>query len=208
MKKSVLLCSLAALTFVFTTAIAHSQTTNNFQVNGVVATATACLNNCLGGNANVEVASSGNGSQATWFAFFTIYGFDSQGNQTAILSSGQIPASMVSGNGQTSLALNLDTNAAGLDVQYCNVDSFGDFINCVPYAGVMNITWTPTKTYSVSGTVQDKQTSNGFTLQFHINGDTSSAVVQSTIFGQQYTDSGQSQIGTEHSGQISFTQLK
>jgi hypothetical protein len=208
MKKSVLIRILVAVTLVFTGAIAHSQTTNRFQVNGAVASASACLNNCLGGNAAVEVASSGNGSNATWFVYFAIYGFDSQGTQTAILSSGQIPNSMISGNGQTSLTLNLDTNAAGLGVQYCNVDSFADFYNCAPYAGVMNITWTPTKTFTTSGTVQDKQTSSGFTLQFHITGDDSSAVVQANIFGQQYTDSGQSQIGTEHVGQISFTQLQ
>lgn len=206
MKKSAFFYSLALLAFALTAALAQSQTTGKFQVNGVDASATVCLNQCQGGFGSVELASSGNGPNATWFVYFTIYGFDSQGNQTSIGSAGQIPTSMVSGNGQTSLSVNLDTNAAGLDVQYCVYDSFEN-ATCTPYAGgIMNVTWTPTKTYTFHGNVEDQGTSSAFTLDYHVNGDGSSAVATANLFGQQYTDAGESQIGTDHVGQISFTQ--
>ncbi len=205
MKKSIL-SSLAALVFVFAAATAYSTTTNNFQVNGVDANTTACLNNCIDGTALIGLASSqGGGAPTTWFVYITIYGHDSQGNLTAIGGSGQIPASMVSGNGQTSLTLNLDTNAAGLQLQYCVADQFLNY-TCSPYAGgVMTVTWTPTKSFTSSGTVVDQMTSPTFTLQFNVSGSGSSAVVQANVFGQQYADAGSSQIGTDHVGQISYT---
>jgi hypothetical protein len=203
-KKTVLLSSLAAFVFVLTSA--NAQSTNKFQVNGVDASMTACLNGCLDGTAIVTVSSGQSNGQTTWFAYFDIYGHDSQGNLTVIGSSGQIPSSMVSGNGQTSLTLNLDTNAAGMALQYCVADQFLNY-TCTPYAGgVMNVSWTPTKYYTSKGTVVDQQTSGSFRLQYQVSGSTSSALVQATVFGQQYADAGNSQIGTDHVGQISFTQ--
>ena len=113
---------------------------------------------------------------------------------------------MVSGNGQTGLTLNLDTNAAGMVLQYCVADQFLNY-TCSPYpGGVMNISWTPTKYFTTTGTVIDQQTSGPFRLQYQVSGSSSSAAVQATIFGQQYADAGDSQIGTDHAGQISFTQ--
>lgn len=204
MKKTVLLSSLAA--FVFALTSANAQSTNKFQVNGVEANMTACLNGCVGGTAIVTLASSQSNGQTTWFVYFDVYGQDSQGNLTHIGSSGQIPSSMVSGNANTSLTLNLDTNAAGMALQYCVADQFLNY-TCSPYAGgVMNVSWTPTKFYTSEATTLDQQTSGPFRLQYHVSGSTSSAVVQANIFGQQYADAGYSQIGTDHVGQISFTQ--
>ena len=205
MKKSVLLSSLAALMCVFTAANAYSSTTNNFQVNGVEGDTTACLNGCIDGTALVGLASDQSHGQTTWFVYFTIYGHDSQGNLTVIEVDGQIPSSMVSGNGNTSLTLNLDTNAAGLDVQYCVADAFLNY-TCSPFAGgVMNITWTPTKVYNLSGTSINQIAAPGFTVQYNLSGDGSSATVQANVFGQQYADAGYSQISTDHVGQLSVT---
>lgn len=129
-----------------------------------------------------------------------------QGNLTLIEAVGQIPSSMVSGNGQTSLTLNLDTNAAALSTQYCVADAFLNY-TCSPYAsGVINITWTPTKTFTTSGTLQSKQTSPVLTIQYHVSGDSSSAVVQANVFGQQYADAGYSQLGSDHVGQLAVTE--
>lgn len=204
MKKSVLLSSLAVFTLLITATSARSATTYKFQTSGVTASMTACLNNCQG-EAVVTLDSGKSSGQTTWFVYFDIYGQDSQGNLTVIEGVGQIPSSTVSGNGITSLTLNLDTNAAGLDVQYCVADAFLNY-TCNPYAGgVMNITWTPTKTFSGSGTSVDQGTSGTLKIQYHTNGGYSSANTQSDIFGQQYTDTGFSQLGNVHSGQISIT---
>ena len=205
MKKSVLLFLAAAFTSMITAANAFSATTQNFQTSGVTASMTACTNNCSG-EAVVTLLSGQSNGQTSWFVFFDVYGQDSQGNLTVIESSGQIPSNMVSGNGNTSLTLNLDTNAAGLDVQYCVADAFLNF-TCSSFAGgAMDITWTPTKTFSGNGTTTDQQTTGTMRIQFNINGSFSSATTQSNVFGQQYTDSGQSQIGNVHSGQIAITQ--
>ncbi len=160
MKKSLLLFSAAALVLVLTMAKAYSSTTSRFQFNGVDANTTACLNNCVDGTALIGLASSqGGGSPTTWYVYITVYGHDSQGNLTQIGGAGQIPASMVSGNGQTSLTLNLDTNTAGLQLQYCVADQFLNY-TCSAYAGgMMNVTWTPTKAYSSSGSFVDQMSS-------------------------------------------------
>ncbi len=205
MKKSILLSSLAVCTLLITATNAYSATTFKFQTQGVTASMTACLNNC-DGLAGVTLDSGQSNGQTTWLVFFDIYGHDSQGNLTVIEGVGQIPSSMVSGNGITSLTLNLDTNAAGLDAQYCVADAFDNF-TCTPFSGgVMNITWTPTKTFSGSGTTVDQGTSGPLKLQFNISGDFSSANTESNIFGQQYLDTGFSQLGNVHSGQIAITQ--
>src|SRR5205807_8473609 len=121
-----------------------------------------CVNGCVDGTALVTVASGQSSGQTTWFVYFDVYGHDSQGNLTHIGSSGQIPSSMVSGNGQTGLTLNLDTNAAGMVLQYCVADQFLNY-TCSPYpGGVMNISWTPTKYFTTTGTVIDQQTSGPF----------------------------------------------
>jgi hypothetical protein len=204
MKKSILLSWLAALAFLFTAANAYSSSTYKFEVSGVDAYSTTCLNNCAGGPALLALSSGKQQGTTTWFVYITIYGRDSQGNQTMIGGVGQIPSSMVSGNGQTSLSLNLDTNAAGLQLQYCVADAFLNY-TCTPYAGgIITVTWTPTKTYTESGTTQSNSSSPTYSSQYHVNGDTSSATVQATYFGQQYTDDG-SQIGSDHVGTISVT---
>ncbi|HEY3972479.1 MAG TPA: hypothetical protein VGM18_05710 [Candidatus Sulfotelmatobacter sp.] len=203
MKKSVLLSSLAALVMLIATANAHASTTYKFEVSGVDAYSTTCLNNCSS-LALITLSSGKDQGTTTWFVYITIYGQDSQGNQTMIGGVGQVPSSMVSGNGQTSLGLNLDTNAAGLQLQYCVADAFLNY-TCNPYAGgVITVTWTPTKTYSESGTTESNSTSATYSSQYHVSGDTSSATVQATYFGQQYTDDG-SQIGSDHVGTISVT---
>jgi len=112
---------------------------------------------------------------------------------------------MITGNGNSSLTLNLDTNAAGLDVQFCVGDQSLNF-TCSPFSGgIMDITWTPTKTFSGSGTTVDSGTTGTMTIKTNTNGDFSSAVTQSMVFGQQYTDSGQSQLGNVHAGQITIS---
>lgn len=202
MKKSLSLSLLAVFAFALTTATA--QTTTNFQANGVTASMTACINNC-NGLVGLTLDSSHTTGQTTWLVFFDVFGQDSQGNLTIIEAVGPVPASMVSGNGITSLTLNLDTNAAGLNVQFCVADQSLNF-TCSPFAGgTMDISWTPTKSFSGSGTTEDSGTSGTMTIKSHTSGDFSSAVTQSTVFGQQYADTGQSQIGNVHAGQITIT---
>jgi hypothetical protein len=201
MKKLALLSALAVL-FV---AAANAQSSGNFQVNGALATTTACLNHCVDGTALLEVASSNQNGQTTWFAFFDVYGHDSQGNLTHIGYAGQIPPGFVSGNGQTSLTLNLDTNAAGLQLQYCVADQFLNW-TCSPYSGgIINVSWTPTRVSSQSGTFVNQIKFPAFTIQDTDSGSSSSAVVQASFFGQQYADAGGSQLGSSHTGQIVVT---
>ena len=203
MKKLALLPALAAV--VLLVAAADAQSSGNFQVNGIVATTTDCLNNCVDGTALLEVASGSQNGQTTWFAYFDVYGHDSQGNLTHIGYAGQIPSNTVSGNGQTSLTLSLDTNAAGLQLQYCVADQFLDW-TCGPYSGgVITATWTPTRISSQSGTFVDQLTFPTYKIQYTDNGASSSALVQANFFGQQYADAGGSQLGSNHSGQIVVT---
>jgi hypothetical protein len=174
-------------------------------VNGILATTTACLNHCVDGTALLEVASGSQSGQTTWFAFFDVYGHDSQGNLTHIGYAGQIPSSAVSGNGQNSLTLNLDTNAAGLQLQFCVADQFLNW-TCSPYpGGIINVTWSPTRISSQSGTFVNQMTFPTYKIQDTDSGNSSSAVVQASFFGQQYADAGGSQLGSNHAGQIVVT---
>ncbi|SRR6266403_1488210 len=202
MKKSVLLSFLAFVCLF--SAGAYSSTVVQFQSNGVVARTTACTNNC-NGEALVTLLQDQGGGHNTYFVYFDVYGTDSQGQLTDINAVGQIPPSMVSGNGNTNLTLTLDTNAAGLQVNYCVADQFYNW-TCSPYSGgVMSITWQTTKQYSSSGTGQQTMTFPNFTARTNFNSTTSSAVVQANIFGTVYADAGYSELGSGHNGGLTIT---
>ena len=181
----------------------YAGTVQKFQANGVSATATLCNNDCFGGEALITLLQSQGGGQNLYYVYFDVYGSDSQGNLTDINATGQIPASMVSGNGQSNLVLNLDTNAAGLDVKYCVIDQNFNH-TCTPYAGgVMNVTWQKTGQYTNSNTGINTMTFTNFTVKSNFNSTTSSATAQGTIFGTQYSPGGDlTQLGTGHNGGI------
>ncbi len=201
MKKSVLL--FVALVCLLS-AGADSSTVAQFQSNGVVARTTACTNNC-NGEALVTLLQGQSGGNNTYFVYFDVYGTDSQGQLTDINAVGQIPPSMVSGNGNTNLTLNLDTNAAGLQVNYCVADQFYNW-TCSPYSGgVMTVTWQTTKKYSTSGTGQQTMTFPNFTAHTNFSTSNSSAAVQAAIFGTVYADAGYSELGSGHNGGVTIT---
>jgi hypothetical protein len=109
----------------------------------------------------------------------------------------------VSGNGQSNLVLNLDTNAAGLDLEYCVIDQNFNH-TCTPYAGgIMNVTWQKTGQYTNTNTGINTMTFTNFTVKTNFRNTTSSATAQGTIFGTQYTPGGDfRQLGTGHNGGI------
>jgi hypothetical protein len=181
----------------------YAGTVDKFQANGVSATATLCSNNNCFPDALITLLQSQGGGQNLYYVYFDIYGADSQGNLTDINAAGQIPASMVSGNGQSNLVLNLDTNAAGLDVEYCVIDQNFNH-TCTPYAGgIMNVTWQKTGQYTNTNTGINTMTFTNFTVKTNFRNTTSSATAQGTIFGTQYGPGGDfTQLGTGHNGGI------
>lgn len=111
---------------------------------------------------------------------------------------------MISGNGNNNLTLNLDTNAAGLQVQSCVSDQFGNFTCSTSPGGIVNVNWQTTSLFNNSITAQNQETFGLFTIHFNMQSDNSSALAQVNAFGTQYTDSG-SQLGTAHQGSVSVT---
>lgn len=209
MKRSVLPLytpvAIFTLMFVLMFAVtnAYSATTTTFQANGTSAMTLACTNNCSS-QLYLRLYSSQSGGTTSWMILFGLFSSDSSGNTTAISGSGQIPASMVSGNGNNNLTLNLDTNAAGFQFQYCVTDQNYN-TTCTPYSGgVMTVNWQTTSLYSNHIVQQGDDTLGTSTVHFNTQSDVSSASAQSNIFGTQFSDSF-AQFGTAHQGSVSIT---
>ena len=195
--------SVAILTLMFAGAKAYSATTTTFQANGTSAMTLACTNNCSN-QLYLSLYSSQSGGTTSWMILFGVFGSDTSGNTTAITGSGQIPASMLSGNGNNNLTLNLDTNAAGLQVQYCVTDQNYN-TTCTPYSGGMiTVNWRTTSLYSNHTVQQGDNTLGTVTVHFNTQSDVSSATAQSNAFGTQFSDSF-AQFGTAHQGTVSIT---
>ena len=111
----------ALVALLFAGTLAYSSNTTNYQANGTSAMTLTCTNNCSS-SLFLMLNENQSGGSDTWMVLFGVFGSDSAGNPTSITASGQIPASMISGNQNNNLTLNLDTNAAGLQVQYCVTD--------------------------------------------------------------------------------------
>ncbi len=113
---------------------------------------------------------------------FGVFGSDSSGNPTSIIDSGPIPATMVSGNGNSSLTLKLDTNAAGLQVEYCVADQYYNY-TCTPYAGgVLTVNWQTTSAFSNHIVQQDQYTFGPMSVHYNLQSDLSSATAQKQCF--------------------------
>src|ERR1700757_3617985 len=104
MKKSVPWPLAVALAVVLGGGTAYSSTTTNYQTNGVSAMTLTCVNNCSS-SLYLSLNNIQNGGTNSWMVLFGVFGSDSSGNPTSITASGQIPASMVSGNGNNNLTL-------------------------------------------------------------------------------------------------------
>jgi hypothetical protein len=199
MKKSAWSLLAVALAVVFAGGTAYSQN----QVNGTSALTLTCTNNCAS-SLYLSLYSNQSGGATTWMVTFGLFGSDSSGNLTSISASGAIPASMISGNQQNSLTLTLDTNAAGLQVQYCVADQYYNY-TCNPYqGGTLTTTWNTTSNYSNHQVEQNKTTYGNFTVHLNLQSDTSSATAQTNAFGTQFVD-GNAQFGTSHSGTVQIT---
>lgn len=205
MKRSVLrlYTSVSVFALIFAGANAYSATTTNFQANGTSAMTLACTNNCSSQIYLNLISSQGSGT-TSWTIVFGVFGSDTSGNTTAITGFGSIPASMISGNGNNNLILNLDTNAAGLQLQYCVTDQNYN-TTCTPYSGgVITANWQTTSLYSNHIVQQGDNTLGTLTVHFDTQSDVSSATAQSNAFGTQFSDSF-AQFGTTHQGTVSIT---
>lgn len=205
MKRSVqwLLSAVVALAMMCAGTQAYSASTTTFQANGVSAQTMTCTNNCSN-QIYLTLNSSKSGGTTSWYVFFAVSGTDASGNPTSIAAGGQIPASMVSGNGNSSLTLNLDTNAAGLQVTYCVADQSYNY-TCTPYSGgVLTVNWQTTSFFSQHIVAQNQQTYGPYTLHTNTQSDMSSATAQSNAFGAQFSDQFAS-LGTSHQGTVSIT---
>ena len=178
---------------------AYPATTFSFQANGVSAQTQACVNNC---SSQLYLTLYSNGT-SSWAVFFSVFGSDSSGNTTSISGYGQIPASMISGTGHSNLALNLDTAAAGLQVQYCVTDQSYN-TTCTPYSGgVITVSWQATNLVDNHIAQQNSVTTPAFTQHFNLQSDTTSATAQSNAFGMLFSDQ-LAQLGTAHQGGVSI----
>ncbi len=203
MKKSVQWSLLAVLAVLLAAGNAYSSTTTTYQANGVSAQTFACLSNCSS-ELFLTLNSNQSSGTTTWSVLFGVFGSDSSGNSTSIVGSGQIPASMVSGNGQNNLTLNLDTNAAGLQVQYCVADQYYNY-TCTPYTGgVITVNWKTSTLFSNHIVQRQQNTLGPLKVNFNLQSDLSSATAQSNAFGIQFSDSF-AQLGTAHQGTVSVT---
>lgn len=205
MKRSVqwLLSAAVALAMICAATPAYSATTTTFQANGVSAQTMTCTNNCSS-QIYLTLNSSHNGGTTSWSIFFFVTGSDSSGNSTSIAASGAVPSSMISGNGQNNLTLNLDTNAAGLQAQYCVADQYYNY-TCTPYSGgLITVNWNTTNLFSQHIADQQQQTYGPYTVHFNTQSDMSSANAQSNAFGEQFSDQFGS-LGTSHQGTVSIT---
>ncbi len=199
MKKSVLLLPIAALVGVLFAGTEAYPATTTFQANGTSAMTLVCANNC---SSSLFLMLNQNGS--TWTVLFGVFGSDSSGNPTSIIGSGQIPASMISGNQNNNLTLNLDTNAAGLQVQYCVADQNFNF-TCTPFpGGVITVNWQTTGLFNNHIVQQQQNTFGPTTVHVNAQSDVSSATAQSNAFGTQFLDPF-AQLGTAHNGTVSIT---
>jgi hypothetical protein len=202
MKKCALLSSLPVLILVFT-ATGYSANVSHFPANGISASATACIDNCAS-EAVLTLLQYKSAGQNLYYAYFDIYGHDAQGNIVDINAVGLLPARMVSGDGHNRLTLKLDTEAAGMPVNYCVVEVSGNY-SCSPYSGgVIDISWTVTRQFSTKATGQYSNTYANFTAHNTYRSEMSSATVQANIFGTQYSDAG-SELGTGHEGGVTIT---
>lgn len=191
-------CGVACALMVFGANAFCSSTT--VQANGTTAMTITCNNNCASSLYVNLITSQGQGSNTTT-VIFGLFSTDSSGNPTAITGSGSVPSSMISGNGQNNLTLNLNTNAAGIDVQYCVADQYYNY-TCTPYSGgVLTVTWQTTNLYSNHIVQNQSNTYGPFTVKSTQTTDTSSATAQTNAFGTQFTDPG-AQLGTGHNGTV------
>jgi hypothetical protein len=192
-----------ALVAAFAVGDAQAATTTTYQANGTSAMTFACVNNCSS-QLFLTLQANQNGGTTSWLVLFGVFGSDSSGNQTSIVGSGQIPASMVSGNGNNNLTLNLDTNAAGLQVQYCVTDQNYN-TTCSPFSGgVITVNWQTTALFGQHYTAQNQTKIATLTVHNNTQNDVSSATAQSNAFGTQFSDSF-AQLGTAHQGTIEIT---
>jgi hypothetical protein len=192
-----------ALVVVFAAAQANAATTTTYQANGTSAMTFACVNNCSS-QLFLTLQANQSGGTTSWLVLFGVFGSDSSGNQTSIVGSGQIPASMVSGNGNNNLTLNLDTNAAGLQLQYCVTDQNYN-TSCTPFSGgVITVNWQTTPLFGQHYTAQNQTRLSTLTVHYNTQNDVSSATAQSNAFGTQFSDSF-AQLGTAHQGTIEIT---
>jgi hypothetical protein len=112
---------------------------------------------------------------------------------------------MISGDGKNSLTLNLNTNAAGMQVQYCVGDQYYNY-TCTPYSGgVITVTWQTTNAFSNQYVQQTKNTFGPVTVHLNLYRDVFSATAQSNAFGMQFTDPF-AQLGTGHDGTVEIDQ--
>ncbi|HEY3972478.1 MAG TPA: hypothetical protein VGM18_05705 [Candidatus Sulfotelmatobacter sp.] len=200
MKKLVLWSLAVALAAVFAGGTAYASAN---QVNGTSATTMTCTTNCSS-SLYLILYSNQSGGTTTWMVTFGLFGTDSSGNPTSISASGTVPASMISGNQQNTLTLALDTNAAGLQVQYCVADQYYNY-TCNPYqGGTITATFNTTSNYSNHSVEQNQTTFGNFTVHLNLQSDTSSATAQTNAFGTQFVD-GNAQFGTSHSGTVEIT---
>lgn len=182
---------------------AHAATTTTYQANGASAMTFACVNNCSS-QIYLTLNSSQNGGATSWTVLFGVFGSDSSGNSTSISGFGNIPSSMVSGNGNNNLMLNLDTNAAGLQVQYCVTDQNFN-TTCAPYSGgVISVNWNTSNMFTNHIVQQDDNTLGPLKVHTNLQSDLSSATAQSNAFGTQFSDAF-AQLGTAHQGSITIT---
>lgn len=205
MKKSVrwLTPSVFSLVLVFSTTMAYSSSTTTLQANGVSAMTTACLNNCSS-QLFLNLVSNKTGGTTTWSIFFALSETDSSGNFTSISGSGPIPASMISGNENNNLTLDLDTNAAGLQVQECVADQNFNF-TCTPFSGgVITVNWQATSLFTNHIVQQNQNTFGPVTVHNNSQSDVSSATAQSNAFGTQFVDPF-AQLGNTHQGTVEIT---
>lgn len=111
---------------------------------------------------------------------------------------------MISGNQNNNLTLNLDTNAAGLQVQYCVADQYYNY-TCTPYSGgVITVNWQTTSLFTNHIVQQQQNTYGPNTVHLNAQSDVSSANAQSNAFGTLFSDPF-AQLGTSHQGTISIT---
>lgn len=182
---------------------ASSATVAHFQANGVTAYTTACANDCTT-QVNLTLLQSKGAGQNLYYIYFDIYGHDGQSQVTDVNAVGPIPANMVSGDGRTDLTLDLDTEAAGLSVNYCVADAAGNF-TCSPYSGgVLKISWKTTRQFSSSYSGQSQSKYANFTAHSNYHQEMSSATVTANILGTQFSDAG-SQLGRGHDGGVLIT---
>ena len=196
--KQLFVCGMA-LALIFFGANAYSSSTT-IQANGANAMTLVCSNNCST-SLSLSLFSSQSNDTTTTTVIFGLFGSDSNGNPTSIIGSGPVPASMLSGNGKNSLTLNLDTNAAGLQVQYCVADQNFNY-TCTPYSGgVITVTWQTTNLFSDHYLQQTKNTLGPVTVHLNLYRDVFSATAQSNAFGIQFTDPF-AQLGIGHDGTV------